>query len=1110
MASPMSSSNLPCIDGPGHAARAKTPLPLNALASTCGTAARLRRSASPHPSHVSLRPPRARAMGCIFAAAWLAAGCSSGDSDSSSAFPADSPRMTEAFFVDLDGNGPDQDDAVLLRFNRPVVVQGPSTQGLITKDSTESFGDGAVLGQSLPGSDRVEVILGDGPVLAPEGASPEGATELNVAGAGVGRPQVTTATDSAIPASPAEKDLPLRDLTDSAPVLIEARWVDSDGDGLLGAGDRLLAAFNKPVRVPAGATVDENFVLPVAGDSFGAPATLEQGSGLTTNRTVTITLGPGASLTPAGDFVTTAVASGSPSGLKVAPGPTITDTVSSAASVLSPGVEADVGEAAATLYGNGRAADALLGASDASIPRVGAQGVRAPLALDTFAGPLQVGDRTFEVSLLFVADTGNDRVLIFQGFPSGSFPSASWVLGQPDFSGVSVDPAPAPTLSNLRAPGGVAFDGSANRLYVADSEHHRILVWNDLFTADASSGGLSLENGRAADFAWGQPSGTQGSPNQGLASPFASSLSSPAGIDATGGTLRVADRGNHRVLIFSSAPTSSSTLPSSVLGQANFSGGTPNRGGVVGADTLSEPGDVQGAPDFLLNGTAGALFVADTGNHRVLVFATAAPPTGAAASAVLGQVLPTENAPGLGATRLDTPRGVSADAASGLIHVADTGNHRVLAFDGSGAVASGMAGSAIGQASADAGEANRGGVPGPGTLSSPTAVAVAGTSLVVSDSGNQRVLVYEGAALPSTHQDATQVIGQPTFTQSSPNGRRYQEPTDVLVVGGRFIVSDAANHRVLIYSSLPLSGDPDPDVVLGQPDIFSTLRNAGGAASASTLNEPSGLASDGTRLVVGDTGNHRVLIWHAVPTTTGAPADVVIGQPTAATTLPNAGGGPGPQTLQSPQGVDVRSDRLIIADRDNHRVLIFDGFSSLTTFASASTVLGQKKFTENEPNRGEGVRADTLSRPRDVFVGHGNLYVADAGNHRVLVWKGVPRGSGTPASGQFGQVNFESAAISGFTAESIEEPAGLAMDPTGEFLVVSDLAQGRILFFDSVMGDSPQGRSAGGVLGSPNFISQPSGGELGPGSLGEPRGLFSNGYEVFAADAGTGRVAVFR
>ena len=94
-------------------------------------------------------------MGCIFAAAWLAAGCSSGDSDSSSAFPADSPRMTEAFFVDLDGNGPDQDDAVLLRFNRPVVVQGTSTLGLVTKDSTESFGDGAVLGQSLPGSDRV-------------------------------------------------------------------------------------------------------------------------------------------------------------------------------------------------------------------------------------------------------------------------------------------------------------------------------------------------------------------------------------------------------------------------------------------------------------------------------------------------------------------------------------------------------------------------------------------------------------------------------------------------------------------------------------------------------------------------------------------------------------------------------------------------------------------------------------------------------------------------------------------------------------------------------------------------------------------------------------------
>ena len=49
--------------------------------------------------------------------------------------------------------------------------------------------------------------------------------------------------------------------------------------------------------------------------------------------------------------------------------------------------------------------------------------------------------------------------------------------------------------------------------------------------------------------------------------------------------------------------------------------------------------------------------------------------------------------------------------------------------------------------------------------------------------------------------------------------------------------------------------------------------------TASQMYAPRGVWTDGERVVVADTGNHRVLIWHSMPSADGAPADVVIGQP---------------------------------------------------------------------------------------------------------------------------------------------------------------------------------------------------------------------------------------
>ena len=83
---------------------------------------------------------------------------------------------------------------------------------------------------------------------------------------------------------------------------------------------------------------------------------------------------------------------------------------------------------------------------------------------------------------------------------------------------------------------------------------------------------------------------------------------------------------------------------------------------------------------------AGTLYVADTANNRVLVFWSAWDDP--VPDVVLGQTSMTTNAPGSGWNQLRAPEGVFFDAATGALWVADTGNNRVLKAIGGGGGAS--------------------------------------------------------------------------------------------------------------------------------------------------------------------------------------------------------------------------------------------------------------------------------------------------------------------------------------------------------------------------------------------------------------------------------------
>ncbi len=175
--------------------------------------------------------------------------------------------------------------------------------------------------------------------------------------------------------------------------------------------------------------------------------------------------------------------------------------------------------------------------------------------------------------------------------------------------------------------------------------------------------------------------------------------------------------------------------------------------------------------------------------------------------------------------------------------------------------------------------------------------------------------------------------------------------------------------------------------------------------SATTLFGPRSatLAAPGGPLIVADTGHHRILIWHAAPESDGAPADVVLGQPDFATEGRNARGAVSALTCNVPVGVAVRDGMLAVADSWNHRVLLWRRIPKRSG-TPPDVVLGQRARDAGLFNHGVAAAgAGTMYWPSGVAFTERGLLVADTGNRRVLCWDAVPEADGSPADLALGQ-----------------------------------------------------------------------------------------------------------
>ena len=208
---------------------------------------------------------------------------------------------------------------------------------------------------------------------------------------------------------------------------------------------------------------------------------------------------------------------------------------------------------------------------------------------------------------------------------------------------------------------------------------------------------------------------------------------------------------------------------------------------------------------------------------------------------------------------------------------------------------------------------------------------------------------------------------------------------------GPLFVCDTGHHRLLIWRKPPAGDQIDADLVIGQTDFSREGRNAKGDVNAATLNMPTGVAAcDGT-LAIADAWNHRILIWHNYPETSNQPADVVLGQADFGGGIANrASNTPAADTLNWCYGVAISDGRLIVCDTGNRRVLVWNEIPTANG-TPADLVLGQRDFTTRDDNAGEAGGALGMRWPHGIAAADGMLFVSDAGNNRVMVWRRFPR-----------------------------------------------------------------------------------------------------------------------
>lgn len=300
-----------------------------------------------------------------------------------------------------------------------------------------------------------------------------------------------------------------------------------------------------------------------------------------------------------------------------------------------------------------------------------------------------------------------------------------------------------------------------------------------------------------------------------------------------------------------------------------------------------------------------------------------------------------------GEARFDSPNGIDIDS-EGRLYVADAGNHRIRLVTPDGR-ASTFAGSVEGFQDGALAEAK---------FRSPYGVAVAGGVVYVADTENHRIRKITLSGGVSTYAGD----GTAGFADGPAATAQFNSPFSVAVAqDGSLYVADAGNRRIR-----KITPEGAVSTVVG-----GESGNVDGPLASARFAVPNDLAVDGEDgLYVVDGINHNVRYvdfkLNIVRTLAGS------GQGG------NVDGIGVRAKLNSPSGLAVVEDGVLVADTRNHKIRFLKKDGTLVT------VVGVPEAGNAD---GNGATA-RLNEPTDLVVGpDGTAYVSDTKNARIRTLK---------------------------------------------------------------------------------------------------------------------------
>ncbi len=483
------------------------------------------------------------------------------------------------------------------------------------------------------------------------------------------------------------------------------------------------------------------------------------------------------------------------------------------------------------------------------------------------------------------------------------------------------------------------------------------------------------------------------------------------------------------------------------------------------------------SPNGVAVDAAGNLYVSD-GNSIIRKISTAGITTTVAGNGAYS--FSGDGGPATSAS-LNGPGGVALDTA-GNIYIADSGNNRIRKVSAVSGIITTVAGNGMSAFSGDNGPALG------ASLSGPTGVAVdAAGNIYIADTSNYRIRKVSAASgiITTAAGGGSGGDGGPAASAS------LSGPTGVnLDAAGNIYIADTYNSRIRKVRAA--SGI----ITTVAGNGTAGFSGDGGPALSASLYNPSSVALDGS-------GNMYIADNYSkghIRQVSAASGNIIT---LAGNGLFQFAGDGGPATsavLYSPRGVTVDpSGNIYIADSSNNVIRRVSPGGTITTVAGNGlpTLSGD----------GGPATIASLQTPLGLAVdAGGNLYIADANNHRVR--RVSPGGNIFTAAG--GGTGGDGVSA---TSASLQYPVAVAVDSGGN-LYIADLYACTIRkvtlstgIISTVAGNGNYGFSGDGGPANAAQLSYPAGVAVDAG--GNLYIADSNNYRIRKVSASSGIITTF-